>query len=139
MTLRAASLVLCSVLLACGGATSPSPSAPASAAPADGNAVQPDGPLTDVVLRHGRMTSVMDSPVGQRNKAAAAVESSDLARQLGALGLRLRVQFDDAAGDDVVLTTLDGRELGRVALEDVARGTAPADLVAHIKALAAPR
>lgn len=136
---RAACVLLSCLLFACGGAASPSTPSHTASEPTPGSAAPPAAPLTDVVLVHGRMTSVMDSPVGQRNKAAQAVESSDLARQLAALGLKLQYRFDESVGDDVVVTTLEGHELGRATLEVVERGPAPADLVARIKALASPR
>ena len=82
---------------------------------------EPATPL-EVTLAVGRMSFVMDSPEGQREKAEAAVRGSDLAGRLTALGYHVEVVFDEAAGDDVIASTRDGAELGRIELFELTRG-----------------
>ncbi|MBK9033770.1 MAG: hypothetical protein IPL61_21305 [Myxococcales bacterium] len=76
------------------------------------------------------MSYVMDSPRGQQDKAEQALRGSDLATQLGALGLDVTYRFDEAAGDTVTVMAADGTELGRAELHDLDRGPAPDDIVA---------
>lgn len=133
--------------LACGGpastarpastATAAEPSAPAAAGSAATGpaAPAPDGArVTAVRVTHGLMTSVMDSPAGQREKARVAVEGSGLVAQLTSLGVAVTVAFDPAAGDDVVVTAPAGHELGRVPLDDLEAKGAGAAIVDAVQA-----
>lgn len=116
-------------------AASPSPTATATAAPTPTASASPSpSPAArTVVLRHGAMTYVMDTPPNQLRKAQAALESSDLVTQLGALGISVTYQADASLGDAVVI--LDGStELGRGDLHDLDADRAPAALLDAIKA-----
>jgi len=141
--------VMSTAVLACGGAAPRSSgAAPGSAdapTPVDrgaaGSADAPPGAagidgahVTAVRITHGLMTSVMDSPGGQRDKARVAVEGSALVSQLTGLGVTVTVAFDPAAGDDVVVTTPEGHELGRVPLGDLEDKGAGAAIVDAVQA-----
>ena len=106
------------LLAACSTTAVKDPAPPSNTA----NAPAPAPSSREVTLAVGRMSYVMDSPEGQRDKAEAAVRSSELAGQLIELGYRVAVVFDETAGDDVVATTGDGAELGRVELFELSRG-----------------
>lgn len=81
-----------------------------------------------VVVHHALMTYVMDSPEGQRDKARDAVEASKLVAAIRERGHAIEIRFDAAAGDDVVVE-VEGRELGRASLHDIAGGAAPAQIL----------
>lgn len=127
-------------------ACSSSPKTPATPAPASETttttpepATPPADQLSAVELVYGRATFVMDSPRGQQDKAEVAVKESALAHQLAAMGLTVTYRFDEAAaGDDVLVKTLDGTELGRTPLIDLGKKDAPADLIEKIQARVAP-
>lgn len=114
-------------------AASPSPAATAAPTPTASASPSPSPAARTVVLRHGAMTYVMDTPPNQLRKAQAALESSDLVTQLGALGISVTYQADASLGDAVVI--LDGStELGRGDLHDLDADRAPAALLDAIKA-----
>ncbi|MEZ4364914.1 MAG: hypothetical protein R2939_01340 [Kofleriaceae bacterium] len=127
-------------LVACGG-TGPAPAPTPIPATTDGDppptAVTPAPAETGelaVVLRHGPMTYVMDSLRGQLDKAGVAVRESDLFAALTGLGLAVTVDGVLEGGDDVVVETVDGTELGRLELHDVDRGAVPDGLMADVRA-----
>ncbi len=114
-------------------AASPSPAATAAPTPTASASPSPSPTARAVLLRHGAMTYVMDTPPNQLRKAQAALESSDLVTQLGALGISVTYQADASLGDAVVI--LDGpTELGRADLHDLDADRAPAALLDAIKA-----
>ncbi len=82
-----------------------------------------------VIVRHALMTYVMDSPDGQRDKAHAAVEASELVEAIKAKKYEVEIRFDAATGDDVVVERTDGKVLGRAPLHDIAGGAAPAQIL----------
>lgn len=132
----------------CGGKATPAatPAAPAagtadgsaSAGAADHPSAAHAAPLTAVVVVYSRMTYVMDSPNGQRSKAEAAVKASALVRELTGMGLAVTYKFDEHGGDDVVVTTPEGAELGRADLHDLEGKAAPAALVDAVRARTTP-
>lgn len=104
------------LLSACWTSASPPPAPPAN------TAARPSPAPGELTLAVGRMTFVMDSPAGQREKAEEAVRSSELAAQLAGLGYRVQVVYDESAGDDVIARRQDGAELGRVELFELSHG-----------------
>jgi hypothetical protein len=122
------------LLTACSTTAPKAPTPPANTA--DATAPAPAPPV--VTLAVGRMSFVMDSPEGQRDKAEAAVRSSDLAAQLVALGYRVAVVFDETAGDHVIATTGDA-ELGRVELFELWRGRSGESIIAAARQQLRPR
>jgi len=82
-----------------------------------------------VIVRHGRMSWVMDGPTGQRDKARAALETSNLLAAIKGRKCEVEIRFDAAAGDEVIVDRADGREVGRVTLHDVAGGATPAAIL----------
>ena len=79
------------------------------------------------------MTYVMDTPPNQLRKAQAALESSDLVTQLGALGITVTYQADASLADAVVVLA-GTTELGRADLHDLDADRAPAALLDAVKA-----
>lgn len=116
-------------------AAAPSPSASASPTPttAPSPSASPAPAARAILLRHGAMTYVMDTPPNQLRKAQAALESSDLVTQLGALGVAVTYQADASLGDAVVVLA-GSTELGRADLHDLDAERAPAALLDAIKA-----
>jgi len=117
------SLVL-SLLVAGCGAASP---------PLSNTARVEPRPVRALVIVHGRMSYVMDSPVGQRHKAERALRASDLIHQLAAAGWEISYRFDDAAGDQVTIVAADGEELGRAELMALDGKPAPAEILARAR------
>lgn len=109
-------LAIVLVLLSACWTTASTPQPPSNTAERAAHAAQ------EVTLAVGRMTFVMDSPAGQREKAEEAVRSSELAAQLAGLGYRVQVVYDESAGDDVIARRQDGAELGRVELFELSHG-----------------
>ncbi len=114
-------------------AASPSPTATAAPTPTTPASPSPAPAARALVLRHGAMTYVMDTPPNQLRKAQTALESSDLVTQLGALGITVTYQADAALGDAVVILA-GTTELGRGDLHDLDADRAPAALLDAIKA-----
>ena len=115
-------------------ATSPSPSPSTTRAPAPSASATPTPEVRAVVLRHGAMTYVMDTPPNQLRKAQAALEHSDLAAQLAALGITVTYQADASLGDAVAVMAGES-ELGRADLHDLDGGKpAPSALIDAVKA-----
>lgn len=114
------------------------PTGPTTSAPATSAAPVTDK-LSAVEIVYGLATFVMDSPRGQQDKAEVAVKESGLAKQLESMGLTVTYRFDQAAaGDDVLVKTLDGTELGRTPLIDLGKKDAPSELIEKIQARVAP-
>lgn len=129
---------LAALLLTLAGACAhPAPAPTPAPAPASPPAAAPPAKLDAVVVKYGLMTFVMDSPGGQREKAEAAVKRSALASQLASTGAAVTFTFDQGVGDDVVVVTPAGDELGRVPLHDLDRDDtrdAAAAIVAKVQA-----
>ena len=137
------SIVIALLATAC----SSSPKTPANPAPAEPVTPPAAAPaatptadtLTAVEIVYGLATFVMDSPRGQQDKAEVAVKESALAKQLEGMGLTVTYRFDKAAaGDDVIVKTLDGAELGRTPLIDLGKKDAPTELIEKVQARVAP-
>jgi len=123
------------LLAACATTVTKEPTPPSNVSAAAAPAPAPPA----VTLAVGRMSFVMDSPEGQREKAEEAVRSSELAAQLIELGYRVTIVFDESAGDDVIATTGDGAELGRVELFELSHGRGGEPIVAAARQQIAPR
>ncbi len=102
-------------LAACGGKTSEVKEAPPAAAP-DAAPAPEEAAAPAVVLRHGALTFVMDSPEGQMSKAEAKLGS--LAEALANAGVEVSYARDEELDDVVAVVTAEGEELGRIALRD---------------------
>jgi hypothetical protein len=99
---------------------------PSAAAP------QQSAPLAAVVLAYNRMTYVMDSPLGQQEKALKALERSALVGRLRKLGFTVTYRFDPNTEHEIVAYAPDGTELGRAELIEVDSQTVPEALVQRI-------
>jgi hypothetical protein len=121
-------LVLTLSLVACGKN---------SAKPADRPPVaekKPEPPTSAakaVVIKHGKMTYVMDTPEGQLDKARSQIEGSDLVAKIAALGVTVTYEPDPNL-DDTVVVSAEGKELGRTELREL--DGSPDMLVAAVKA-----
>ena len=117
------------------GASPGSSSTPGSAVDNVGTSGDTAMPAADrnLVVRHGPMTYVMDTPRNQLEKAGVALEESGLVAALRGRGIRVIYEPDPDLGDDVILTA-DGEELARTTLDQVDGKETPADLLAAVDA-----
>ncbi len=95
--------------------------------------------ITSVDVFYNAMTYVMDIPTNQQSKAEQAVKTSDLVKQLVSMGLTVKVIFDPAVRDDVVVKAADGTKLGRAELHAIDGQRAPAAMLDKISAAIAAR
>ena len=122
-------------LAACGSSSKPG-AAPAGSSGAVAN-VGTSGdtamPAADrnLVVRHGPMTYVMDTPRNQLEKAGVALEESGLVAALRGRGIKVIYEPDPDLGDDVILMA-DGEELARTTLDQVDGKETPADVLAAV-------
>ena len=108
-------LILGFTLMGCGGKTSDVKETPPAAAP-DAAPAPEEAAAPAVVLRHGALTFVMDSPEGQMSKAEAKLGS--LAEALAGVGVEVTFDRDEELDDVVAVMSGEGEELGRIALRD---------------------
>jgi hypothetical protein len=124
------------IATACSAPAKPAPAAPGTventgAAPAHAGA-------RAVIIKHGPMTYVMDTPRNQLEKAATALAESGLVATLQAEGIAVTYAADEHQGDTVII--LDGEvELGRAELHDLDGKDAPQALLDAIHAHFAAR
>jgi hypothetical protein len=131
---RLASAVLV-LAAACGGARS-SPSTPTPTPVASPTATAAPHAL-EVVLRFGPLTSVMDSPRGQVEKAEAILRRSDLVAQLTAYGYQVSYAGDVHLPGDLVIVE-DRGEIGRAQLDELTAASTPPALLEVARAHANP-
>ncbi|MCC6527485.1 MAG: hypothetical protein IT373_32865 [Polyangiaceae bacterium] len=114
-------------------ASAPAPGSASAPAPASGSAsaAVPAGERA-VVVRHGPMTFVMDTPPNQLRKARTALETSPLSKELAALGVAVTYEGDPKLGDAVVVLA-GTTELGRGELRELTRDAPPAALLGAVK------
>jgi hypothetical protein len=86
-----------------------------------------------VVIKHGPMTYVMDTPRNQLDKARAALDQSGLVAALVADGVAVTFESDPALGDTVIVQA-GTDELGRADLHDLDGKDTPAALLDAIHA-----
>jgi hypothetical protein len=131
-------LALSGVAACGGGKAGPAPagSGTAAATTGDGSAASAPAPTPAVeralVLRHGPMTWVMDTPRNQLEKAGVALEGSGFVAAVRARGITVTLEGDEAL-DGVVLLA-GGEELARAELEGLDGKEVPADLLATVDA-----
>lgn len=133
-------------LAACGSSTSSGAPGPSSAGDGDDGAEpapavvgneDPTGdtavPVADrkLVLRHGPMTYVMDTPRNQLEKGGRAIEESGLVAALRSRNIEVTIEADPALSDAVILLA-DGEEIARTEMHDVDGKEVPADVLSAV-------
>ncbi|MCE9571562.1 MAG: hypothetical protein K8W52_00250 [Deltaproteobacteria bacterium] len=102
-------------LAACGSSSGPHPTGPVVE-----NTATDHGEVAAraVVIKHGPMTYVMDTPRNQLEKARTALDQSGLVAELTAEGIAITFEADPALGDTVIVQA-GADELGRAELHDL--------------------
>lgn len=130
---KALSLVLSGSLALAACASSSSSAPPAKPALENAGSGSAPAAARAVVIKHGPMTYVMDTPPNQLEKARAALEQSALVAELTADGVAVTYEADPTLGDTVIIQA-GADELGRADLHDLAGKEIPDGLLETIHA-----